>query len=73
MYRCLNHTSQPLVEKYQLQEILLKYMIVKGGGKGLCKPTPLEEKLQLLSQALMVTQGEVLSRRSERNKILVSF
>lgn len=42
MYGYLNHTSQPLVEKYQLQEIHLKYMIVKGGGKGLCKPGPLE-------------------------------
>lgn len=43
MYRYLSHTSQALVGKYQLQEIHLKYMIVRGGVKGLCKPTPLEK------------------------------
>lgn len=31
------------------------------------------KKLQLLNQALTATHGEVLSRRSQQNKILISF
>lgn len=56
---------QPLGEKHWLEEMPLKYVILRSGGRGLCKPTLLEKVIA----SKPCFHGDTGRRKSQQNKI----